>query len=100
VSPETDPPSFPNARGMPVELSEAVARLADEQARQRARATWSKLPAYQQEMARNYIEARHSAVWRRRRAEKSAQKLSAGVTPPRRAQLPRWLSTIIDIFAT
>lgn len=100
MTPETDPPSSETARGMSFELSEAVARLADEQARQRARATWSKLPAYQQEMARNYIEARHSPAWRRRRAEKSAQKLSAGVVPPRRAQLPRWLSTIIDILAT
>ena len=97
MSPE--PEAFPDARGMPIELSTAVAMLADEQARQRARATWSKLPEYQQEMARAYIEARHSAAWRRRRAEKSADKLSAGMTPPRRVLLPRWLSTIIDIIS-
>ena len=84
---------------MPVELSEAVARLADEQGRQRALATWSRLPGAEQGLCRNYIEARHSAAWRRRRAEKSAHKLSAGVTPPRRVLLPRWLSTIIDIIS-
>jgi hypothetical protein len=99
VSTETDPPSPANVPGMPVEMTDAVNRLPDEQGRQRALATWSRLPASEQELARNYVEARHSAAWRRRRAEKSAQKLSAGATPPRRVRLPRWLSTIIDIIS-
>jgi hypothetical protein len=99
MSPENDPPSPANVPGMPVELADAVNRLPDEQRRQRALATWSRLPAYEQELARNYVEARHSAAWRRRRAEKSAHKLSTGAMPPRRVRLPRWLSTVIDIIS-
>ena len=99
MSPETDPPSRANVAGMPAELADAVNRVPDEQGRQRAQATWEKLPKFEQDLCRNYVEARHSAAWRRRRAERSAHKLSVGATPPRRAQLPRWLSTIIDILA-
>jgi hypothetical protein len=84
---------------MPDELSAAVQQLPDEAGRERALATWSRMAQYDRELCSNYLDARHSAAWRRRRCEKAAQKLSAGMTPPRRVRLPRWLSTIIDIVA-
>jgi hypothetical protein len=94
----TNPASDNRGFAMPDELTEAVSKL-DEPGRERALEAWSKLREYDRRLCRNYVLARNFAPWRRRRAEKTAQKLSVGGRPPRRLRLPRWLRTALDIFA-
>jgi hypothetical protein len=84
---------------MPAELTDAVHRVLDETGRARAVATWSALSGRDQRLCSNFLAARHSAAWRRRRCESVARTLARGERPPRRLRLPRWLSTIIDIGA-
>jgi hypothetical protein len=87
----------PPPTGMPGELADAVNRVLDTAGRERAISAWAALRGRDQKLCRNYLDARHTAAWRRRRCEAVARKLAAGERPPRRLRMPRWLSTIADI---